>query len=143
MSGFSYGHPEPPAAHLIGAENSLEVFCKSAKGKRTEHPSVVTQISSLTTCNRATTLRTDRHTARRVSPFTCSRRSNTRPSGLRPALQTGRADRIRAHAPRRARGDDPPRSAPSSVHGTRIEAFVACTKSVSDLSYVIGCSFGI
>ena len=36
MSGFFYGRPWPPAAHLIGAENSLEVFCKSAKGKRTE-----------------------------------------------------------------------------------------------------------
>ena len=36
MSGFFYGHPGPPAAHLIGAESSLEVFCKSAKGKWTE-----------------------------------------------------------------------------------------------------------
>ena len=36
MSGSSYGPPGPPAAHLVGAESSLEVFCKSAKGKRTE-----------------------------------------------------------------------------------------------------------
>ena len=36
MPGFLYGRPWPPAAHLVGAEGSLEVFCRSAKGRRTE-----------------------------------------------------------------------------------------------------------
>ena len=35
MSGFSYRRPWPPAAHLVGAESSLEVFCRSAKGRWT------------------------------------------------------------------------------------------------------------
>ena len=36
MSGFLYGRPWPPAAHFVGAEGSLEVFCRSAKGRWTE-----------------------------------------------------------------------------------------------------------
>ena len=36
MPGFLYGRPWPPAAHLVGAENCLEVLCRSAKGRWTE-----------------------------------------------------------------------------------------------------------
>ena len=36
MPGLSYGRPWPPVAHLVGAESSLEVLCRSAKGRWTE-----------------------------------------------------------------------------------------------------------
>ena len=45
MPGFPYGRPWPPAAHLIGAESSLEVSCRSAKGRWTEAMQILSALS--------------------------------------------------------------------------------------------------